>query len=194
MKVIFTIVELLLIVIAIFAIIVRRQNNKLNSERFKRIEELHSKLKNGRDLTDKEVYPFAQNLLTREITYLLLNDHHKTDLFPQEYYSIVKGAESNLANWLEFPSKLGVCPDEIEHIKRVSVYSDKQRKNVHYEVFKFRVNEPHRASKDGWLLGVVGTYFDDSKPYDFPHLTNSRFVGFDQVSPEEEVKWAHKKT
>ena len=191
MKVIIIILEFVVIVVAIFAIVLRQHNSKLYSERFKRIATLHEKLKNGQNLTGKDVYPFAQNILTREITFLLLNDHDKTDLFPQEYYSIVKGAESNLANWLEFPTKLGVCPEEIEYIKRVTIDFDKQKNQVHYEVFKFRVNEHHWASKDGWLLGVVGPYYDDSKPYDFPNFTNSRFVGIDHVSPEEEVKWAH---
>jgi hypothetical protein len=196
MKIVFIIIGLIVLVIAIFAtyriITVKKQNNKLNAERFERVKELYDKLERGQTLTEKDVLPFAQNLLTRETTYQLLSDHNMTDLFPKEYYTIEKAAESNLANWLEFPTELDACPDEIEHIKRVTFDFDGQNNFVHYEVFKYRVNEPHWAAKDGWILGVVGPYFDDSKPYDFPQATFSRISStFDKVTPDEEAKWVH---
>ncbi len=173
-------------------ITVRRKNKKLNAERFERVKELYDKLEQGQPVSTQDVLPFAQNLLTRETTYQLLADHCKADLFPKEYFSIVKGAESNLANWLEFPTELDACPDEMEHIKRVTFDFDGQNNFVHYEVFKYRVDEPHWAAKDGWILGVVGPYFDDSKPYDFPHSTFSRASStLEKVTPDEEAKWVH---
>jgi hypothetical protein len=187
---------LIILVIVIFIIcrliLVKRQSNKINAERFERVKELYDKLESGQALTEEEVFPFAENLLMREATYQLLSNHDKVNLFPKEFYSIIKGAESNLANWLEFPTELDACPDEIEHIKRVTFDFDGKNNNVHYEVFKYRVNEPHWAAKDGWILGVVGPYFDDSKPYDFPQATFSRISStLDKVKPEEETKWVH---
>jgi len=194
MKILIIIVLLVVLLIAIFVYYrsntVLQQNDKLNAQRVKRVEELYDKLESGQNLTENDVYPFAQNLLTRELTYELLKKYDKTNLFPQEYYTIVKGAETDLANWLEFPTELGVCPDEIEHIKRVTFDFDGQ--NIHYEVFKFRVNEPHWDAKNGWGLGVVGPYFDDSKPYDFAPSTFSRIGSYlDKITPEEEAKWVH---
>jgi len=187
-----------LIVLAIIVFVVYRtikvsyQNKKLNTERFARVQALFDKLESGQELTQKEIFPFVQNILTRETTYQLLSEYNKADLFPKEYFSIIKAAESNLANWLEFPTELGACPDEIEHVKRVSFDFDGKNNFVHYEVFKYRVNEPHWAAKDGWMLGVVGPYFDDSKPYDFPHATFSRCSStVDKVTPEEETRWVH---
>lgn len=196
MKTFLIIIRLLVLAIAIFAIYrlvtVKRQNSKLNAERFERVKELYDKLESGQNLTEKDVLPFAQNLLTRETAYQLLRDQNMTDIFPKEYYTVVKGAESNLANWLEFPTELDACPDEIEHIKRVTYDFDRQKNFVHYEVFKCRVHEPHWAAKDGWFLGVVGPYFDDSKPYDFPHATFSRISStLYKVTADEEAKWVH---
>lgn len=196
MKIIFIIVSIVILAIIIFAIyrliIVKRQNGKLNKERFERIKELYEKLENGQELSEQNVIPFAENLLTRETTFKLLEDHNKTNLFPKEYYTIIKGAECNLANWLEFPTELDACPDEIEHIKRVTFDYDGENNFIHYEVFKYNVNEPHWASKDGWCLGVVGPYFDDSKPYDFAHSTFSRIDSkFANITAEEEAKWVH---
>ena len=196
MKIVFIIIGLIVFAITIFAlyrfIIVKMQNQKLNKQRFERIKPLYDKLENGQLVTEDEILIFAKNLLTREMTFHLLNDHNKTALFPKEYYTLIKGAESNLANWLEFPTELDACPDEIEHLKRVTFDFDNQNNFVHYEVFKYKVNEPHWAAKDGWNLGVVGPYFDDSKPYDFPHATFSRIGStLDNVMPDEEAKWVH---
>lgn len=171
---------------------VKSQNEKLNRQRFERIKPLMDKLDSGQTISIEEVLPYATNLLTRESTFELLHERNRLDIFPKEYYSIVKGAESNLANWLEFPTELDACPDEIEHMKRVTMDLDGKGNCVHYEVFKYRVNEPHWAAKFGWMLGVVGPYSDDSKPYDFPGATFSRISSTpDKVTPEEEVKWVH---
>jgi hypothetical protein len=196
MKTFLIILGLIILVIAIFGlyrlVTVKRQNRKLNAERFERVKELYEKLESGQNLTEKDVLPFAQNVLTRESSYQLLRDQNKTDIFPKEYNTIVKGAESNLANWLEFPTELNACPDEIEYLKRVTYDFDGQNNFVHYEVFKCRVNEPHWAAKDGWFLGVVGPYFDDSKPYDFPHATFSRINStLNKITADEEAKWVH---
>jgi diadenosine tetraphosphatase ApaH/serine/threonine PP2A family protein phosphatase len=196
MKIVFIIIGLIVLAIVIFAfyrlITVKRQNNKLNAERFERVKELYDKLESGLQLTENEILPFAKNVLTRQTAFQLLADHDKTNLFPKEYNTLIKGAESNLANWLEFPTELDACPDEMEHIKRVTFDFDGQNNFVHYEVFKCRVNEPHWAAKDGWFLGVVGPYFDDSKPYDFPQATFSRISStLDKVTPDEEAKWVH---
>ena len=79
----------------------------------------------------------------------------------------------------------------MEHIKRVTIDYDGQSNFVHYEVFKFRM-EPHWAAKDGWLLGVVGPYFDDSQPYDPVGSTFSRLSSkFDLISADDEAKWVH---
>ncbi len=186
----------IVLVIATFVVYrvvtVNRQNSKLNKERFDRIKPLYDKLESGQTLTTEDVLPFAKNLRTRETAFQLLTDHNKTDLFPKEYLSLVKSAESNLANWLEFPTELDAIPDEMEHIKRVTFDFDGENNNVHYEVFKYKVNEPHWAAKDGWILGVVGPFFDDSKPYDHPSSTFSRVSStLDKVSPDEEAKWVH---
>lgn len=196
MKVVIIIIVSVILLIVVFAIYrfitVKLQNNKLNKERFERVKELYEKLENGENITEENILPYAQNVLTRETTFQLLEQYNKANLFPKEYYSIIKGAESSLANWLEFPTELDACPDEIEHIKRVTFDFDGQNNFVHYEVFKYCVNEPHWASKDGWCLGVVGPYFDDSKPYDFAQATFSRIDSkFDNVTADEEAKWVH---
>ena len=188
------VIVVLIIVSIIYRSIAFRKESIRNSKlKFERIESLYEKLEKGETPTYEEIQKHSSDIKTREMTFQLLVEHNKTELFPKEYYSIQKAAESNLANWLEFPTELDACPDEIEHVKRVTIDFDGQNNFVHYEVFKYRVNEPHWAAKNGWILGVVGPYFDDSKPYDHPHATFSR-VGskLETTNPDDEVHWVHK--
>lgn len=198
MSVFFITIGIVVICIAFFfiyrSVVVSRQNTKLNEIRFGRIEKLHTMLEEDRVLSKKDILPFAENLLTRQLAFELLTNFKRIDLFPKEYYSIVKSAESILANWLEKETELGTCPDEIDYIKRVTFDYDGQGNWMHYEVFKFRVNPPHWASDNGWILGVVGPYFDDSKPYYYPGVAFSRINDalLEKVTPEEEAEWVHK--
>jgi hypothetical protein len=196
MKIAVSIIVILVFALSIFVLYrhikVTWQNEKLNQKRFDRIKPVYEKLINGEDLTKEEVFPFAENILTRETVYEVLKEYNRADLFPAEYYTIVKAAESNLAHWLEFPTELDACPDEMEHIKRVTFDFDGQNHFVHFEVFRYRVNEPHWAAKAGWMLGVAGPYFDDSEPYDFPAATFSRIGSMsNRITPDEEAKWVY---
>lgn len=170
---------------------VNKQGRALDAARYERIKPLMNKIDRGDLLVKGDVIPFAFDLATREATYQLLDQLNHLELFPSELVNFEKAAEARLANWLEFPTELDALPDEIEHIKTVSVPLNDQH-HARYLVLKFRKNEPHWAAKDGWLLGVVGPYFDDSKPYDFPSATFSRFSSkLGTISPEDEVKWVH---
>lgn len=196
MNTVFIIIGLVVLAIVIFVayriVAVSRQNAKLNQKRFDRIKPLYDKLESSQAITAEDVLPYATNLLTRTEVFTLLNKYNKVDLFPAGYNTMISGAASNLASWLEFPTELNVCPDEVEHLKRVTFDFDGQNNLVHYEVFKYRVNEPHWAAKEGWILGVVGPYFDDSKPYDFPQATFSRISStLATITPEDEARWVH---
>lgn len=196
MKIFVIIIGLIALAVIVFIIYrlitVKRQHRRLESERFERVRALYEKLESGAALSEADVFPYAENMLTRQTAFELLAHYKKTDLFPKEFYTLVKAAESSLANWLLFPTELDACPDVIEHIKRVSFDFDGQNNLVHYEVFKYRISEPHWAAKNGWILGVVGPYFDDSQPYDPSSSTFSRISStLDKVSPEDEAKWVH---
>lgn len=168
----------------------KNESARTHKLRFERLEPIVVKLENGDELSTDEVLKYAKDNKTREMTFQLLAEHNKTELFPTEFLSIESGAESSLVNWLEFPTELDGVPDEIEEVERVKIEFDGN--NVYYHVFKYRIDEPHWAAKDGWMLGVVGPYFDDSKPYDFPAATFSRCSSkFGEIDPKDEAKWVH---
>lgn len=86
MKIVFIIIGLIVLAIVFFAvyrlITVKRQNNKINAQRFDRVKELYNKLESEQQLTENDVLPFAKNILTRKTAFKLLAGHNKTNLFP----------------------------------------------------------------------------------------------------------------
>jgi hypothetical protein len=165
---------------------------ELTDTLYKEVQPIYTKLKNGEAVTSKEVQHFADNVRLRETTFNLLQEFNQTAVFPEEYNTIVSGAESHLVNWLMHPKELNAQPDEIKYLKRVSIDFDNLNHFVHYEVFCYRVDPPNPLSANGWIIGVVGPYFDDSKPYDFPHATFSRLSStLLTTTPEAEVEWVH---
>ncbi len=194
MKIVFIVIGTIAIVVIIFMIYryfaFKKETAQAHKLRFERIQPLYEKLEKGIDIVKEEVIEYAKDNKTREMTYQILDHYKKTDFFPEEYLTIESGAESKLVNWLEFPTELDKAPDDIKHIKRVTIQFDGN--DVFYHVFKYMTNPPHWAAENGWMLGVVGPYFNDSKPYDFPSATFSRCsskVG--EIEPEDEVKWVH---
>ena len=170
---------------------VRVQNRNLNAKRWNRIAPLYEAIEASRGINEDDVRPYAEDLATRWTTLELLTSFSLIELFPPELYTIEQTAMGNLANWLEFPTELGAIPEEIEHLKLVTIDFDDEGNKVLYHVYKFRINEPHWAAENGWMLGVVGPYFDDSSPEDHPSATFSRLTKLDDATPEEEAQWVH---
>lgn len=76
----------------------RQKNKKIFKEHFSRIENLYEKLRKNEVPSQEEILNSVKNPTTRETTFELLKKYNKISLFPKEYLTIEKGAESNLVN------------------------------------------------------------------------------------------------
>jgi len=171
---------------------IKKTNRQAFQKQLGREHLLISWLKSGQLKNRPDIYSYAKNTLTRESTFLLLQHNDLVHLFPDEFYTIEKAAESNLANWLDFPTELGTGPDEMNYLKKVTIGLDEYPCSLDYYVYSFKMHDTHWAAGNGWMLGVVGPYSQDSKPYDHPGATFSRFNNnSDKEAPDEEAKWVH---
>ena len=152
-------------------------------------EPVYNKLNAGTPLSTSEIDDLASNIETRADFYALLAEFNKESLFPREYYTFEKAAESVLTNWLLYPTELDTVPSKIEVVKKVSLVEHDT--TFLYYVLQFKTEEPHWAAKDGWMIGVVGPYFKDSSPYDWTTDTFSKFSKASETTPEQEVEWIH---
>jgi hypothetical protein len=161
---------------------------KLTAHKYSALKPLIAKLSSPDPLHEHDVMAIAQLPALRLMLYGILESYGRTDIFPKEFYTKEKGAESYLVDWLEFPTELGRTPDEILFLKNVTLDLPMQ---LHYCVFLFRASTPRWASKLSWMLGVCGPYNDQSSPFDIPQKIFSRFNQADLVDPEAEVQWVH---
>ncbi len=157
---------------------------------FDSIKPLFKKIKKGQIPDDSLLLKYCSDYKTRELTFQLLKKYNKSDLFLKEFYTLEKAAKSNLSGSLDFPGDLEQSPDEIIHVKKIII--DQDDNQLMYHTFKFKVYEPHWAAKHNWMLGVVGPYFDNSKPFDLPIATHSRLSKSIKTTPKEEVLWVHR--
>lgn len=160
--------------------------------RLNRMKPLSDKVEEGISISREDVLPFAEDPKTRFDTYHLLMEYRRIGLFPSKFDFEESATESRLGNWLEFPAALNAFPDQMELVEEIdlSIQGDLEDSTIYY-VWKFRVNEPHRAAKKGWMMGVVGPYAYDSNAYDVVPGVFSRLNKFDPSKVLEEVQWVH---
>lgn len=169
---------------------IRRKARKRAEQKLKIFEGLIRKLSFQEKITEGELFNLAQNPSTRNILFGILEAYNKTDLFPQEYFTAEKGAESFLVNWLEFPTELNSSPDEIELFTKIIL--EEERKELEYFVFKYRnLPSPEASQAEVWMLGVSGPYEIHSHPFDIPLRVFSRFKELGTVPALEEARWVH---
>jgi len=165
---------------------VRHRFRKLTDNKHGILGPVMQKLAANKTVKSMEIESLVKDASMRYSVYLMLCEHNREDLFPVEYLTHEKGAESFLANWLEFPTELGAAPDEIELIKKVFIEEST------YYVFKYKTTAPHWAARNSWMLGVSGPYVAETLPYDIPRRVFSRFNTLACISAEDEAYWVHK--
>ena len=188
--ILFSLLGLLVLVIVsilIYKEYLKRKMLKLASKKYITFKPLIEKLNDNESISEEEVLTMSRNPSLRLAVFHIMQEHNKAHLFPEEYMSCEKGAESFLVSWLEFPTELGIAPDLIEFLVKVTM---QEKEVMDYYVFKFTVKQPHWAPQD-WMLGLCGPYYIHSLPYDVPSRIYSRFKTLGSVTPESEVQWVH---
>jgi hypothetical protein len=167
---------------------VKQNLERLIQVKYAAIKTLMMTLESGSAVNKTEVMVIAQNPALRITLFRMLETFGRSEVFPTEFYTEERGAESYMVNWLEFPTELGQAPDEILLMKIVTL---EVKIRIHYYVFKFRTISPRWASKLEWMLGVCGPYNNESTPFDVPRRVFSRFNQASQINLETEVQWVH---
>ena len=156
--------------------------------RYHIIAPLIEKLKRDEKIFKTEVDAMVRNGTLRHATYRVLEAYGRMELFPSDFLTIEKGAESFLITWLEFPTELGEPPHEVELFTTIALDG---MLALTYYVFRYRMQNNHWAARYSWMFGVVGPYGPASKPYDVPARIFSRFNPTDATTAEDETRWVH---
>ena len=162
---------------------IKREVRKLAFKKYEILEPLMKRVALKEQVSESEITIVAKDPSLRNGLFRALETYGREDLFPSEYATHEKAAESFLVNWLEFPTELGSAPDEIEFLEKITV-SDAA--GLDYYVFKYR-----STARPQWMIGVSGPYLKESILYAPPLRVFSRFNIFDSITPEDEARWVH---
>jgi hypothetical protein len=162
---------------------VKREVRKLAFRKYEIIEPLMQKLASKEDISETEIMILAKDPSMRSGVFRALETYNMKNLFPTEYANHEKAAESFLVSWLEFPTELGIAPDEIELLEKITLNATEE---LDYYVFKYRTK-----TRLNWMVGVSGPYKKEHLLYEAPLRVFSRFKTVDSISPENEVRWVH---
>jgi hypothetical protein len=167
---------------------VRRRFHKQARQKYDLVKPLILKLNAGETPSRDEIATLAQQISLRHVVFDILNMHGRCELFPAEFSTIEKGAESCMVAWLEFPTELGRAPESIELMACVTLPEDAA---FSYYVFRYLARPSRWATQNAWMIGVCGPYSESSRPYTPPLRVYSRFNITGTISPEEEARWVH---
>lgn len=143
-----------------------------------------SLLARGEDVDAAVLETIAASPEMRAWLHRQLKEQGQLALFPQKYLTQEALAESELVDWLIFPTELGMAPDEIELMKVVPVDTGEPGGIYDYYVFRFR----HPEATNGWMAGVAGSFLRSDEPTaDANGDTWSSFESWDSKTPEEHV-------
>ncbi|GLC31662.1 hypothetical protein [Clostridium omnivorum] len=132
----------------------------------------------GKTISPEDALEIAADSEVRNWFYINLEKLEKEDIFPEQYRTQHAFAESNMVDWLIYPTELGRVPDYIE---LMNVFDNEEEE---YYLFRFKCNN----DEDGWLAGVSGPYEKDEIPttsaggYTFSH-----FEKWESKTPEEHL-------
>lgn len=146
-------------------------------------------LESGGIPSQSDLLKCAEGRHTRRALYEVLQKYGKGELFPQQYLTQEAAAEADLAYWLLHPNELGSPPDFIELMTKV--IRQYEGASLEYFVFRYKMNEPHWAAKDGWMVGISGPYTEGSRLYSWAPGTFSTFEKYESKTPDEHVDWLH---
>jgi hypothetical protein len=136
----------------------------------------------GHDVPDSALYDIAESHEVRNWLFNYMQASNQIDRFPQEFLSQEAFAQSEMVNWLTYPTELGREPHEIAVVQSVN-----DEEYVYY-VLKFRTGAPHWSAESGWMLGVAGPFIIDDMPSTTSYgYTFSTFAKLDDTDVDEYV-------
>lgn len=115
-------------------------------------------IEDGKPPDLKAIREMASQPLCRNDLFDALEEIGKQDLFPREFRTVERFAESLLASWLSHPNELQRAPDAIELIGEHELDSECELGPVRYFAFRYRIDPPSFAADRGWMLGVCGPF------------------------------------
>lgn len=139
-----------------------------------------SLLKHDCVLQEEDVMDIASDSEVRNWFYESLVKIGKDEIYPRQFKNQKCFAESNMVDWLVYPTELGRVPDKIE---LMNVFDEGDQE---YYLFRFKCDSKKDWEKVGWLAGLSGPFSKHNCPTTVAEgHTFSRFEEWESKTPKE---------
>jgi hypothetical protein len=146
-----------------------------------------SLLRHSKSVDNMVFEKIAEDPETRNWLYDKLKSMNMDHLYPAKFRTQEAFAESDMINWLLYPTELGRVPDEIELMKVVEEETNTADGVLMFYLFRFRSNHPDWI-ENGWTAGMAGPYLKKESPTTGAHgYTFSAFEKWEDKTMEEHV-------
>lgn len=130
----------------------------------------------------------ASDFECRITLFRALSELGRLDLFPESESAQEKLAESELVNWLIFPTELGKAPDAVELMKTLETPAGPDNDLVIIYVFRFKAELPQAPGESFWMAGIAGPYPKADIPTaNGGGYTFSGFTPWEEMSADEHL-------
>jgi hypothetical protein len=134
----------------------------------------------GASVPPGKLHAVAANAETRRWLFDHLQSLNRLELYPQAFASQAALAESEMVDWLMFPTELGCPPDEIELVAVYNIETEEGLAEAY--IFRFRMED------EPWEVGLAGPYLKTEQPTAFGMgATFSRFEKWAEYTLDEHV-------
>jgi len=134
----------------------------------------------GAPVPPGKLHAVAANAETRRWLFDHLQSLNRLELYPQAFASQAALAESEMVDWLMFPTELGCPPDEIELVAVYDIETEEGLAEAY--IFRFRMED------EPWEVGLAGPYLKAEQPAAFGMgATFSRFEKWAEYTLDEHV-------
>ncbi|WP_235832669.1 hypothetical protein [Acetivibrio mesophilus] len=141
-----------------------------------------SLLKHGCEPAKEDLMDIAGSSEVRNWFYDALVKMGRSEIYPEEYRNQRCFAESNMVDWLVYPTELGRVPDEIE---LMNIFDDEDKE---YYLFRFRCQSDESWQEKGWMAGVSGPFDKNNSPTTLAEgHTFSHFEQWESKHPKEHL-------
>ncbi|HOM01887.1 MAG TPA: hypothetical protein PLH43_03560 [Acetivibrio sp.] len=139
-----------------------------------------SLLRHGCEPAKEDIMDIAANSEVRNWFYNALAKMGRSEIFPEEFRNQKCFAESNMVDWLVYPTELGRVPDEIE---LMNIFDDDDKE---YYLFRFRCDSNNEWKDKGWMAGLSGPFDKRNSPTTLAEgHTFSHFEEWESKKPKE---------
>lgn len=142
----------------------------------------------GLSVDQADIESVASKPETRMYIYAELRGRELLSRMPRQYATNAALSESQMVDWLSFPTELGYPPEEIQLMGTFSGDAVGEDDSIEYFVYRFRADNSEGIYESEWMAGICGPFHRTAIERNDGSETFSSFTPWNNMTAEEHLK------